>query len=115
MPRIEEGTWDGTLANDNWRSLLDLLGLPATATAARLVEGSLNVQTNGLTTRLVPPGGVVPSGSAGAGTQRAAGSVSGYGPAGGAYRGYPIGQMWVRNTSVGANATVVVEGVIALE
>lgn len=104
----------GTLAADTWRAVQDLLGFPP-ATKVYLREGFIQVQDNGLTFLLVPDDSPAPTGSTGAGVARAKDSTSGFGPANGPYKGYPVHRLYVRNTTAGSNGTVVVEGVAEVE
>jgi len=102
----------GTLADDNWRSIMDLLGLGQTE--AYLVEGFVQVQTNGAIFSLASKWGAAPTGTSGGGINRPAGTEAAYGPATGAqgYFGYPLARLYVRNATAGSNATIAVEGVV---
>lgn len=102
-------TLTGTLAADAYRSLADLFGF--LGTQAVIVEGVIQTQVNGATVRTLPRGSPAPA-TADAGLSLAAGAGIGSGPIHALDAGIRLDETWVRNTTVGANATVVFFGVL---
>lgn len=101
----EPGTWDGTLAADGYRNLLDLFGLGVAH--VNVVGGLLQAQTNGATVRIVPRGSPKPS-DADAGTTLAAGAGIGFQES----DFIRLDEIWVRNTTAASNARLVFTGTL---
>lgn len=93
-----------TLQNDNFIDLATLLNLAPTA---RLRDGFLSPSTNGLT--FVYPSDTMPT-STDPGTPIPAGASAGFGPL---PDGYELRRLWVRNTTIGSNAVVSLNGMVA--
>lgn len=110
---LQETTLSGTFTADAYRSLVDLFGFPSQVRVF-MVEGFIDVALNGATFRTVPPGTPAPA-TADPGGPRAAGGVMAFGPASGAYKGYPLHAVYARNTTAGSNAQVIAQGVFRIE
>lgn len=106
--RRQRTTRSGTLAADAWRRLNDLLGLNV-FTKARILEGFINIQTNGATLGIFPDS--APD-TADAGFAISAGAAIGLGPAKDSDAAWALEDIWVRNSTAGSNATVVFTGVL---
>lgn len=96
-----------TFAADAYRSLADLAGEPSGNRV--LVEGFIQAQTNGITLRL---GDKTMPGATDGGIAIAAAGGLGVGPVKDRSAAWPLGSIWVRNTTAGSNAVLVVQGVV---
>lgn len=95
------------LSDDAYHRVSDLLNLLG-ASGVVMTEGFLSAVSNGLTFRY---GDETTPATAEAGTPVAVGGSAGFGPVKDKAAGWDLRRMWVRNTVVGSNATVVLNAV----
>lgn len=98
-----------TLADDLYHRVTDIMAIPGPSTGI-LTEGFLSAVTNGMTFRYgddTQPATALP------GTPLAAGASAGFGPVMDVAAGWDLRLLWVRNSSAGNNATVVLNARLA--
>lgn len=92
-----------TLADDDYHRVADLLSFRGFR-GVYMLEGFLSAVSNGLT--FVYPSQTQPP-AAEAGTPLAVGASAGFGPVQSKEIAWDLRELWVRNTTAGSNATVV--------
>ena len=97
------------VVGDSYSRLIDLLSMPGVK--AEYVEGFVTFQSFGATVFYQSAGGDAPlSGSVG--VQWAAGSGFGLGPRQTPGAGWRLDRIWLKNTTAGSAAVVVVQGIV---
>lgn len=96
-----------TFTADGYRSLASLAGTEGQAPA--LTEGVVQAQSNGATLRF---GDETTPAATDPGVALAVGAALGIGPVKDPAAAWPLSRVWVRNTTPGSNALVVVAGVV---
>jgi hypothetical protein len=101
-------------AGDSYRTLADLMGFaPSRNNPIFVGEGTLKAQGNGFTWLITEPGDDAPAATAD-GDQIATGGGTAWGPAREVKSSLiDLSNTWVRNTTAGQNAKVVLVGVLA--
>lgn len=95
---------------DNYRTVADLFGVAGISVGAKLVEGFIQALTNGATLYVASDTTDVP-GPTDPGFSLAVGAGQGWGPAYRSDAALDLANVWVRNTTAGSNATVIVQGI----
>ena len=96
-----------TLSDDVYHWVSDFLSLVGTR-GVIMTEGFLSAVSNGLTFRY---GDDTQPATADPGTPVAVGGSAGFGPVQSKEAGWDLRKLWVRNTTAGSNATVVLNAV----